>query len=607
MRIFLLESLRLCVVFVRFVGLNMGRTGQRTRKRKFQGNQHSERPTKAQRCDLKDSESKFQNTNNQSASQKKIEAKVEVKEEKNAYSNLTGYRFMDMEILATVFSLMQCDNCGESNIQLSEISFQRHGCASCLRVLCMSCGWKHTFYTSKKVSRYYEVNRRLVYGMRTMGQGQASARRFCGIMNMPPAPKPRAYSKHNQALLKATKAVASSTLHEAGKEIHRLKGENCSEFVNCGVSCDGTWQKRGHSSLNGCVAVLSIDTGKCLDVEVLTKVCRGCQRHEVNSDPLAEEEWHLQHARKCKANYTGSAPAMETEGVKRIFQRSEDKHNLCFAEYYGDGDSKGFNKGENTYVDRGLKVVKKECVGHVQKRVGTALRKLKKEKKGLAGRGKLTDTMIDRLQNYYGIAICSNVGNLLGMKKAIHASLMHCASSKERNLHHHCPEGADSWCRFNKDIANKTKLFKPGAGLPLNVIVELKPIYQRLSEDTLLSRCLDGKTQNQNESLNAMIWDRVPKGVFVGSDVLELGVCDAVAHFNIGTQAALNVLTECGIEPGQHCSEEMRRTDRIRVSKADYKVKESSRKRRKVLRARLKNKGDQAKEKEGVTYASGAF
>lgn len=51
-------------------------------------------------------------------------------------------------------------------------------------------------------------------------------------------------------------------------------------------------KKRGHSSLNGCVAVLSIDTGKCLDVEVLTKVCRGCQRHEVNSDPLAEEEWN---------------------------------------------------------------------------------------------------------------------------------------------------------------------------------------------------------------------------------------------------------------------------------------------------------------------------
>jgi len=44
------------------------------------------------------------------------------------------------------------------------------------------------------------------------------------------------------------------------------------------------------------------------------------------------------------------------------------------------------------------------------------LRKLKKEKKGLGGKGKLTDAMIDRLQNYYGIAIRSNVGDLAQMK-----------------------------------------------------------------------------------------------------------------------------------------------------------------------------------------------
>ena len=33
---------------------------------------------------------------------------------------------MDVEILADVFSFMCCKDCGESNIQLTEISFQRH-------------------------------------------------------------------------------------------------------------------------------------------------------------------------------------------------------------------------------------------------------------------------------------------------------------------------------------------------------------------------------------------------------------------------------------------------------------------------------------------------
>jgi hypothetical protein len=51
------------------------------------------------------------------------------------------------------------------------------------------------------------------------------------------------------------------------------------------------------------------------------------------------------------------------------------------------------------------------------------------------------------------------------------------------------------------DKANKTKEYKHGTGLPVDITVQLKPTFERLSDDGLLSRCLDGKTQNQNESL----------------------------------------------------------------------------------------------------------
>jgi hypothetical protein len=77
---------------------------------------------------------------------------------------------------------------------------------------------------------------------------------------------------------------------------------------------------------------------------------------------------------QCKANYQGSAPSMGTEGIKRKLQ---------YTEYFGDGDSKAYNEVENAYEN--IHVEKKECVGHVQKRVGTALWKLKKETKGCAG------------------------------------------------------------------------------------------------------------------------------------------------------------------------------------------------------------------------------
>ena len=102
-----------------------------------------------------------------------------------------------------------------------------------------------------------------------------------------------------------------------------------------------------------------------------------------------------------------------------------------------------------------------------------------------------------------------------------------------------CPDGADSWCCFKQDKAKGTSLYKPGPGLPDNIIELVKPIYERLSKDDLLERCLDEKTQNQNKLLNGMIWNRFLKEVFIGSDVLKLGVYDAVAHFNTGPKLLL--------------------------------------------------------------------
>ena len=222
-------------------------------------------------------------------------------------------------------------------------------------------------------------------------------------------------------------------------------------------------------------------------------MCHGCQKIEREED--AAKKADLQERHKRKANYQGSAPSMEVEGVKRIFKRSEQTRKLQYTEYFGDGDSKAYQEVQDCYEN--IHIEKKECVGHVQKRVGTAVRKLKKENKGIGGKGKLTDSLIDKLQNYYGIAIRSNSGDLSGMKSAIHASFFHCISSKKRNLHHHCPDGPDSWCAYKRDKANKTDLYKPGPGLPDNIIALIKPIYSRLSTDDLLKKCLDCKTQNQ--------------------------------------------------------------------------------------------------------------
>lgn len=74
---------------------------------------------------------------------------------------------------------------------------------------------------------------------------------------------------------------------------------------------------------------------------------------------------------------------------------------------------------------------KLECVGHVQKRCGTRLRRLVNENKGvklsdgkgLGGLGRLTSKKIDTLQNYYGFAIRQNFNNLQQMKADVQAVL----------------------------------------------------------------------------------------------------------------------------------------------------------------------------------------
>ncbi len=71
------------------------------------------------------------------------------------------------------------------------------------------------------------------------------------------------------------------------------------------------------------------------------------------------------------------------------------------------------------------------------------LRKFKKKKR-LGGQGKLTDVFIDKLQNYYGITIRSNVNNLQGMQSAVIAVFFHCCSNAKQPMHGQCPVGSDS-------------------------------------------------------------------------------------------------------------------------------------------------------------------
>ena len=403
---------------------------------------------------------------------------------------------------------------------------------------------------------------------------------------------------------------AANSMKRAAEEVKET--EMSKDFA---VSFDGSWQKPGYASLNGIVSAISVTTGKVLDYQVKSKRCKGCEIHE-KMDKTSEKylKWKLNHAFHCGTNHVGSSGAMEVGGVKEMYERSVEKNDLRYVSFIGDGDSSTYQTISNAkpYGDD-VPIVKKECVGHVQKRLGTRLRKLKSGKKklsdgkGIGGRNRLTDKMIDTMQNYYGLAIRQNKNNLEGMTNDVKAGLYHLASSEQKPQHHLCPKGKESWCGWQKDVATKTKSYKPKRGLPTAVVDAIEPIYEALADKKLLSRCLDSFTQNPNESLNSLVWKRCPKKVYQGKQVVELCTASAVAQFNDGASSIAAVLKHMGIAPGRNTMTGILKIDKTRQKSAERKCSEKVKNRRKRLRAIKKGLWDFNKEKEGTIYESGAF
>ena len=308
---------------------------------------------------------------------------------------------------------------------------------------------------------------------------------------------------------------------------------------------------------------------------------------------------------------------MEAAGAVTIFKRSLDKNKLGYVSYIGDGDTSSFNEVNNSKPYGDFEIIKKECVGHAQKRLGlgTRLRTLRTTLKGkilsdgkkISGRGRLIDKVINTMQNFYGMAIRQNTNDLFAMRKSVIATLMHNTNFDDAETRHrYCPKRTDSWCKYQKDILTGGKTYKDHVNLPAAINKEVEPSFKDLSSEALLSKCLDGLTQNNNESLNALIWKKCLKNVYVSRNIIETGVASAVLEFNNGTQGIKKVYENAGLHFGKFITAACKKKDKIRISIMTHKSSDSVKKRRKKLRAIRKRFCDKEKEKEGgESYVSG--
>ncbi|GFW00402.1 uncharacterized protein TNCV_692411 [Trichonephila clavipes] len=253
---------------------------------------------------------------------------------------------MNLNILAFVFkNEVHCKMCN-SGLDMQVLK-GKSGLAITFVLKCFACPYRVEFSSSNfhEGTQIATINTRFVYAMRLIGKGAEAGRMFCSVMNLPQPPT--RVSPYGKRILNAAKLVYEDSIQNAAKEaICENEGNK-----NIAVAVDGTWQKRGYTSLNGVVTVTSIDTG--------------------------------------------------------------------------DGDCKAFDAVKENIYGNEYPIEKLECIGHVMKRMGTRLRRLKAQLKGqilsdgkcLSGKNRLTEHEIDNLQSYYGSAIRRNHSSVQNMGK----------------------------------------------------------------------------------------------------------------------------------------------------------------------------------------------
>lgn len=193
-----------------------------------------------------------------------------------------------------------------------------------------------------------------------------------------------------------------------------------------------------------------------------------------------------------------------------------------------------------------------------------------------------------------------------------YATLQHCMSTDEKPRHALCPTVENSWCFYQrakaKNITPESHMTAVKTPLSEENVRKMMPLYQRLSSDSLLNKCLAGKTQNANEALNNVIWSKCPKTTFMSKAKLELGVCEAISIYNTGYEKTSSSFQDAaGISPGAHSAKVAKHFDKKRLQLAKARKSIKFEQYRRKLRTAQAEEEERLKEREGLTYGAGMF
>ena len=168
--------------------------------------------------------------------------------------------------------------------------------------------------------------------------------------------------------------------------------------------------------------------------------------------------------------------------------------------------------------------------------------------------------------------------------------------------HQFCPSGDTSWCKFRRlgNMENALHHLKP---VFLDI---LEPLYTNcLASFKLLSRCLPGVTQNALESINFILWQKVPRHKFHGTKRVHIGACSTVIYYNQGATGKFSVLTLMSLPLFHNALEVARGKGQQRLKRLEEKYQ--------IIEERKEQKSEEAVENEkrlrkaGAAYSAGKF
>ncbi|XP_070391601.1 uncharacterized protein [Dermacentor albipictus] len=479
------------------------------------------------------------------------------------------FSIVQMDVFSSLLRCTVCRYCLEGGLTVREST--KLGLATKLEVVCPSCGTIESLWSSprKKDTQAFEVNVRAMMAMKQIGKGQMALNDFWAAMNVSyRGLHHKTFQKHLKETFREPEAHALDTFYanSAAAVISAYKEMDPSFCKDITVVYDGTWHKRGHTSHIGVGSVIDFHTGLILDAVVLSNHCLGCQTGPKPGD-VAYDKWHQYHI--CQKNTDAKSGSMEVEAGLTLFKRSISRHGLRYTTLVSDGDSRTFSVLTDENVYGIVPIAKEECLNHVQKRMGSGLRNIvKKSDKPLSGKGKLTKHLIENLTDYYGWALRNNSSDVAAMQRAVMATYHHVTSTDRDPRHELCPEGAESWCRHKAAEAKGEPQPRHKHNLPDYVAAAMLPVYQRLSQKSLLQRCMGAKTQNASESFHSVLWSLMPKEQHASLIAVETALHEAVLRYNAGCLKATEVISvSIGLQPGHLAIQRALEKDVLRLKK----------------------------------------